>query len=68
MGHSRPIDGGSAVSAFHPFATKSVRTTNAASGHERHFAPQKNGEFFSPITTSGSAFRRGQATCIGNRV
>ena len=32
VGQSRPIDGGSAVSAFHPFATKSARTTNAALG------------------------------------
>jgi hypothetical protein len=34
VGHSRPVDGGGAVSAFHPFATKSARATNAALGQE----------------------------------
>ena len=37
LGQSRPIDGGS-VSALPPFATKSVRLLNAASGQKRHFA------------------------------
>jgi hypothetical protein len=38
MGQERPVDGGGTVSAFHPFATRSVRATNAAPGHKRHFA------------------------------
>jgi hypothetical protein len=39
VGHSRPVDGGGAVSAFHPFATKSARATNAALGQQLPHAP-----------------------------
>ena len=39
---SRRIDGGTAVSAFLPFATKSVRAPSAASGQEETHAVQQN--------------------------
>jgi hypothetical protein len=35
LGHERPIDGESAVSALPPIATKPVRATNAALGHKQ---------------------------------